>query len=157
MSVVKMSKFSLTGLASEKDALLDARIELAAGGTERLGRRKRPFIGIAVARFAGAKGHRLRIRPHRGEQKTEYFPENTEGLKDDILLSYDDFMQISGREAELTAAMEKAETLEKELSALRAERVKAKNLIEQLSAYREVNERFFGFFPTRNARAVFSD
>lgn len=155
MSVVKMSKFSLTGLASEKDALLDAlhrtqRVELSdweeenAPSSELQSRVSRVRKGIAFVsdRIAESK-------------KQEYFPENTEGLKDDILLSYDDFMQISGREAELTAAMEKAETLEKELSALRAERVKAKNLIEQLSAYREVNERFSDFSDTKCTRCFF--
>lgn len=146
MSVVKMSKFTLTGLASEKDALLDAlhrtqRVELSdwegenAPSSELQARISRVQKGIAFVSD--------RIEESK---KQEYFPEDTEGLKDDILLPYDDFMQISGREEELTAALSKAETLEQQLTALRAERVKAKNLIEQLSLYREVNERFFGFF-----------
>lgn len=146
MSVVKMSKFTLTGLASEKDALLDAlhrtqRVELSdwegenAPSSELQARISRVQKGIAFVSD--------RIEESK---KQEYFPEDTEGLKDDILLPYDDFMQISGREEELTAALSKAETLEQQLTALRAERVKAKNLIEQLSLYREVNEPIFGFF-----------
>ena len=76
MSVVKMSKFSLTGLASEKDALLDAlhrtqRVELSdweeenAPSSELQSRVSRVRKGIAFVsdRIAESK-------------KQEYFPEN---------------------------------------------------------------------------------
>jgi len=155
MSVVKMSKFSLTGLASEKDALLDAlhrtqRVELSdweeenAPSSELQSRVSRVRKGIAFVSDRIAESKKTGIFPRkipRGSRTISCFPTTIS-------------CRFRGREAELTAAMEKAETLEKELSALRAERVKAKNLIEQLSAYREVNERFSDFSDRRNSSSA---
>ncbi len=159
MAVAKMSVFELTGLLSEKDALLDAlqktqSVELTF--TESAPEQPTADREMVSAAFSRAKKCIEYILAQSDNlSKEERDSINAEGLSQDIFVSYEEFENIGKKSKELLNIIEQSEEFARILSEKRAERNKIANLKAQLQPYLSVKDKFSEFRDTQFVKCRF--
>lgn len=164
MAVVKMSKIRLTGLSYEKEKLLNALhktqlVELKCTDDNeniRPDAADEALIGEIREKLARARRSIDFITDQLDlAKKSPYYPKENEGLSNDILIGYDDFMSTPGNEIELSYIIDKMEEYSRRLTDTKSRRVKINNLETQLAPYLGVDEKFSDFKDTQFTRCAF--
>ena len=159
MAVVRMSKMHLTGLAADRERILDAlqRTQCAELREEPADEGSAAAEPEEIGRIRSARaeiGRAIEFLAEEWELGKKWFPDLAENRKpsDAILITNDEFLGENKGDSEQKELVSETERLSGRVSELRAETARIQRTEAQLAPYRGLTGKFSEFRDTRETR-----
>ena len=155
MAVVKMSKLKLIALESDRERILDVlhkskAVELTDGedveNTFTLSADEGQDLKIEYQKISKALEYLTETLS--SFKKTDLFPKGEEGLSNDIIVSYDEFMAISDKKDKLISVVNDINDIKNSVLDVKSTVAKNNALLSQLETYKSVEGDFSDYVDT---------
>ena len=163
MAIVEMSKLKLIGLDYERENILNALHKTQKVELKNAEQLDDTFVAVDDKKIEDLKNKLDKLNKSiefimdclDKSKKEDFYPKDADGVKNDLLVSYNEFITAPQKEENLDEVVSKCEFSKNRLFDIRSKTVKLRNLEVQLSPYLAIEENFSSFVNTQKTRCFF--